>query len=200
MSGREVWFISDVPGSAAAPAAAFDTEVKKWGLPCRVVVATPAELSARSANSAQNRVAVVADGKPLPDSAQAAAHKIMMWSDERPNSEQAADLIAVLLGGTAGGSEKKSTHSPIVAAKPPKPKGTVKLSRETAGRRGKGVTVVSELPLTLAAIEELGATLKAKCGTGGTVKDARIEIQGDHRDRVQAELEKLGYKVKRSGG
>ena len=49
-------------------------------------------------------------------------------------------------------------------------------------------------------LKELAATLKQKCGTGGTVKDGRIEIQGDNRDRVCQELEKLGYKVKRAGG
>ena len=73
---------------------------------------------------------------------------------------------------------------------------TVKLSRETAGRRGKGVTVISELPLDEAQLKELATLLKNKCGTGGTAKDGRIEIQGDQRDRLAAELEKLGYKVK----
>jgi translation initiation factor 1 len=77
---------------------------------------------------------------------------------------------------------------------------TVKLSRETAGRRGKGVTVVSELPLTGDQLKDLATRLKNACGTGGTAKDGRIEIQGDLRDRVAAELEKLGYKVKRAGG
>lgn len=83
----------------------------------------------------------------------------------------------------------------------PKPKvHTVRVGRETAGRRGKGVTTVFDLPLTEDQARELAATLKAKCGTGGTYKDGKIEIQGDHRDKVAGELEKLGYKVKRSGG
>jgi predicted translation initiation factor SUI1 len=77
---------------------------------------------------------------------------------------------------------------------------TAKVGRETAGRRGKGVTTVFDLPLTMDQLRELAAVLKAKCGTGGTVKDGKIEIQGDHRDRLAAELEKLGYKVKRVGG
>ena len=77
---------------------------------------------------------------------------------------------------------------------------TVKLSRETAGRRGKGVTVVSDLPLNEAQVQELATLLKNKCGTGGTAKDGRIEIQGDQRDRIAVELVKLGYKVKRAGG
>ena len=77
---------------------------------------------------------------------------------------------------------------------------TVKVSRETAGRRGKGVTVISDLPLTGDQLKELATKLKNSCGTGGTAKDGRIEIQGDLRDRIAAELEKLGYKVKRAGG
>ena len=77
---------------------------------------------------------------------------------------------------------------------------TVKVGRETAGRRGKGVTTVFDIPLDDAAVRDLAARLKQRCGTGGTVKDGRIEIQGDHRDKIAAELEKLGYKVKRAGG
>ena len=59
------------------------------------------------------------------------------------------------------------------------------------------MTVVSELPLTEDQLKELATKLKNTCGTGGTAKDGRIEIQGDQRDRIAAELEKLGYKVKR---
>jgi predicted translation initiation factor SUI1 len=76
----------------------------------------------------------------------------------------------------------------------------VKVGRETKGRRGKGVTTVSDLPLDEAGLLELAATLKQKCGTGGTVKDGRIEIQGDHRDRLVRELEGMGYRVRRAGG
>jgi predicted translation initiation factor SUI1 len=85
-------------------------------------------------------------------------------------------------------------------SEPIRGKGTVRVGRETKGRRGKGVTTVSDLPLGEAEITALAARLKERCGTGGTVKEGRIEIQGDQRDRVAAELEKLGYKVKRSGG
>jgi predicted translation initiation factor SUI1 len=68
------------------------------------------------------------------------------------------------------------------------------------GRRGKGVTTVSDLPLDEAGLLELAATLKQWCGTGGTVREGRIEIQGDQRDRLAAVLESLGYRVKRVGG
>ena len=76
----------------------------------------------------------------------------------------------------------------------------VRLGRETKGRRGKGVTTVFGLPLDEAGLLELAATLKQRCGTGGTVKDGRIEIQGDQRDRLTVVLEGLGYLVKRVGG
>jgi len=76
----------------------------------------------------------------------------------------------------------------------------VRVGRETKGRRGKGVTVIADLPLTADGLAELAASLKQRLGTGGTVKDGRIEIQGDHRDRIVAELEGLGYRVKRAGG
>jgi translation initiation factor 1 len=56
------------------------------------------------------------------------------------------------------------------------------------------------MPLTGEALEELATRLKKACGAGGAVKDGTIEIQGDHRDRLVAELSKLGYDAKRSGG
>jgi translation initiation factor 1 len=69
-----------------------------------------------------------------------------------------------------------------------------------AGRAGKGVSVVHGLPLGAEELEELAGRLKKLCGAGGAVKGSVIEIQGDHRDRLVAELEKLGYDAKRSGG
>jgi translation initiation factor 1 len=77
---------------------------------------------------------------------------------------------------------------------------TVRVGRETKGRRGKGVTTVSDLPLDESGLAELAAKLKQQLGTGGTIKDGRIEIQGDHRDRIVAEFERMGYRVKRAGG
>lgn len=76
----------------------------------------------------------------------------------------------------------------------------VRVSREVAGRAGKGVSVVSGLPLAPVELEALATRLKRLCGAGGAVKDGRIEIQGDHRDRLVAELLELGYEAKRSGG
>jgi translation initiation factor 1 len=76
----------------------------------------------------------------------------------------------------------------------------VRVGREVSGRGGKGVSVITGLPLSEAALEALATQLKKNCGAGGAVKDGRIEIQGDHRDRLVAELIKLGYEAKRSGG
>ncbi len=83
----------------------------------------------------------------------------------------------------------------------PKPgSGPVRVGRETKGRAGKGVTVVTGVPLAGEALEALAKELKRRCGSGGTVKDGVIEIQGDHRDLLVAELQKKGWNVKRSGG
>ena len=79
-------------------------------------------------------------------------------------------------------------------------KGTIRVGRETKGRRGKGVTIVSGLALAPAALTALAKQLKQRCGAGGTVRDGIIEIQGDHRDVVVEELRRLGWTAKRSGG
>jgi translation initiation factor 1 len=76
----------------------------------------------------------------------------------------------------------------------------VRIGRETKGRSGKGVTVITGVPLTGDELTKLAAELKKRCGSGGTVKDGAIEIQGDHRDFLTAELARRGWKVKRSGG
>jgi len=76
----------------------------------------------------------------------------------------------------------------------------VRVGRETKGRKGKGVTVVTGVPLSGDALDALGSQLKRLCGSGGTVRDGVIEIQGDHRDLLVAELAKRGWTVKRSGG
>ena len=78
----------------------------------------------------------------------------------------------------------------------------MRVSRETAGRKGKGVTVIKGLPLDDAALTALAKQLKASCGSGGTVKDGTVEIQGDHLDRVVTWLKARpeGWTIKRAGG
>jgi translation initiation factor 1 len=82
----------------------------------------------------------------------------------------------------------------------PKTDGIVRIQRETKGRAGKGVTVITGVPLNEAELEKLGKQLKQRCGTGGTVKNGTIEIQGDHRDLLLSELAKFGWGVKKAGG
>lgn len=82
----------------------------------------------------------------------------------------------------------------------PTTSGPVRVGRETKGRKGKGVTVVSNLPLQAAELAALAKRLKKACGSGGTVRDGVIEIQGDHRDTLIAALAKEGFQAKRSGG
>ena len=84
---------------------------------------------------------------------------------------------------------------------PGKPRpAVIRVGRETQGRAGKGVTTVTGLPLSVADIEALATKLKKRCGSGGTVRNGIIEIQGDHRDAIVAELVKMGWQAKRSGG
>ena len=78
--------------------------------------------------------------------------------------------------------------------------GIVRVSRETQGRKGKGVSVISGIGLSAEALADLATELKKRCGSGGTVVDGRIEIQGDHRDRLVEELTRRGWNVKRAGG
>jgi protein-tyrosine phosphatase len=138
------------------------------------------------------------------------AEKVEFWHvDDGPEvldliEREVMDLAARLIGG----GRKRVAHSPEIAAEPvvameemPKKSApVVRLGRETKGRRGKGVTTVSDVPLDEAGLLELATKLKDRCGTGGTVKDGVIEIQGDQRDRLAAVLESMGYRVKRVGG
>ena len=115
---------------------------------------------------------------------------------------------------TAGGGLVYSTDSgrmcpgcrqPIdacVCAPPSLPAGDgiVRVSRETKGRAGKGVTLVKGVTTDLPGLAAMGKQLKAACGSGGTVKDGVIEIQGDHVERVIEWLRRHGHTVKRAGG
>lgn len=78
--------------------------------------------------------------------------------------------------------------------------GIVRVGRETKGRKGSGVTIITGAPLLPAELQLLASELKRKCGSGGTAKDGVIEIQGDHRDTLVPLLEARGWPVKRVGG
>ena len=78
--------------------------------------------------------------------------------------------------------------------------GIVRIRRETKGRKGKGVTTLSGIDLDPSELKQLAKQLKQLCSTGGSIKNGVIEIQGDHRDRLKAELEKRHFTVKLAGG
>lgn len=78
--------------------------------------------------------------------------------------------------------------------------GIVRIRRESKGRGGKTVTVITGLPVDDAGLKEVATLLKKRCGTGGTVKEGIIEIQGDHRELLLGELAARGYRVKAAGG
>ena len=107
-----------------------------------------------------------------------------------------SDSILVYSSET-GRVKQKSTGSKSVSQPSD---GIVRLRREVKGRGGGTVIVISGIPLSTSEIKELAGALKKKCGCGGTVKDGIIEIQGDHRDALSAELLARGFKVKLAGG
>jgi translation initiation factor 1 len=78
--------------------------------------------------------------------------------------------------------------------------GIVRIRRETQGRKGKIVTVIHGLLLTGDGLEELARLIKQHCGSGGTIQEGTLVIQGDHRQRIRELLEKKGYSVKLAGG
>jgi len=89
---------------------------------------------------------------------------------------------------------------PKAAVVRPKGDGIVRIQRQTSGRKGKGVCLITGVDLDDAALEKLAAELKKKCGCGGAVKEGVIEIQGDKRDLLKQLLEAKGMKVKLAGG
>ncbi|NUF28086.1 stress response translation initiation inhibitor YciH [Gilliamella sp. ESL0254] len=82
----------------------------------------------------------------------------------------------------------------------PKGDGIIRIQRQTSGRKGKGVCVITGFDIDDAQLIQLAAELKKRCGCGGSIKDGIIEIQGDKRDLLKSLLEDKGYKVKLAGG
>ena len=78
--------------------------------------------------------------------------------------------------------------------------GIIRISRESKGRKGKTVTAISGFQEGTDDLKQIAKTLKNQCGTGGSIKDGIIIIQGDHRQTIQSELQKQGFKVKLAGG
>jgi translation initiation factor 1 len=167
----------------------------------------PAQVTADDLDKADKIIALIKD-EHLPlfqERFPAWAEKVEFWHiDDAPEAlalieNEIMGLVACFFGG-GGKAPPPGIVEPQPTKEPVKKPMTVKVGRETVGRRGKGVTTVFDVPLDEAGLLELAAKLKQRCGTGGTVKDGRIEIQGDQRERLVVELEKLGYKAKRVGG
>ncbi|MCR0998000.1 stress response translation initiation inhibitor YciH [Serratia rubidaea] len=106
------------------------------------------------------------------------------------------DSNSRLVYSTDGGRVKEEEVKP----QRPRGDGIVRIQRQTSGRKGKGVCLISGLDLDDGALDKLAAELKKKCGCGGSVKDGVIEIQGDKRDLLKQLLEAKGMKVKLAGG
>ena len=98
------------------------------------------------------------------------------------------------------GDLRKNKEHPVGAKSLPPRGQTAYLHRESSGRGGKAVTVVKNLVLSPENLKALAKKLKQECGTGGTVRDGVIEIQGEQRERIAEVLRELGYKVKIAGG
>ncbi|POP44395.1 stress response translation initiation inhibitor YciH [Superficieibacter electus] len=97
-------------------------------------------------------------------------------------------------------TETGRINEPAIASERPKGDGIVRIQRQTSGRKGKGVCVITGIDADDATLNKLAAELKKKCGCGGALKDGVIEIQGDKRDLIKTLLEAKGMKVKLAGG
>ena len=105
-----------------------------------------------------------------------------------------------LVWSSDGGDRRKARDRQAQRAAAAAAGGRVRVRRETAGRRGKAVTTVSDVPLDEAGLKQLAGRLKKRCGVGGSAKDGIIELQGDHRDVVVELLRGEGYDVVLAGG
>ncbi|AXF58913.1 stress response translation initiation inhibitor YciH [Leclercia sp. J807] len=97
-------------------------------------------------------------------------------------------------------TETGRIDEPKEIAERPKGDGIVRIQRQTSGRKGKGVSLITGIDADDATLAQIAAELKKKCGCGGSVKDGVIEIQGDKRDLIKSLLEAKGMKVKLAGG
>jgi len=109
------------------------------------------------------------------------------------------DEHRVVWSSSDGDVRQKQGASASVKSLPPNQQ-TVYLHRESKGRGGKGVSLVKNLVLNEKDMKDLAKQLKQVCGSGGTVKNGVIEIQGEHREKMAETLKKSGYKVKIAGG
>jgi translation initiation factor 1 len=110
-----------------------------------------------------------------------------------------SDRHKTVWSSESGDLRKQNGPAPRSVSPPPGQQ-TVYLHRASSGRKGKAVTLVKNLALSADDLKTLAKKLKTECGSGGTIKDGVIEIQGEHRPRIAEYLQRLGYKVKIAGG
>lgn len=122
-------------------------------------------------------------------------HLSPMSSNSRPVYSTASGRLCPECSNPLDGCRCKALRQQVV-----KGDGVVRVARETKGRAGKGVTLIKGLPLAEPELKGVATRMKQLCGTGGTVKDGVIEIQGDNRDKLLAWLLAEGYKAKMAGG
>ncbi len=113
------------------------------------------------------------------------------------------DSLSNIVFSTDGGRVAKEAPQPISSTV--FADGFARIKRETKGRKGKGVTTITGLAIDgkttdATELKRIAAILKKHCGSGGAIKEGVIEIQGDKRDIIKIQLEKLGYKAKLAGG
>lgn len=101
---------------------------------------------------------------------------------------------------TEGGDLRKARKPEVPASSRPPARPSVTLQRTSKGRGGKVVTLIQHVSLSPDEQKALLKHLKQTCGAGGTIKDDVIEIQGDHREKIAAALQRLGYKTTMAGG
>ena len=118
-----------------------------------------------------------------------------MPSDSRPVYSTASGRLCPDCQNPLDSCRCKALRQQVV-----KGDGIVRVARETKGRAGKGVTLIKGLPLTEPDLKAIATRMKQFCGTGGTIKDGVIEIQGDNRDKLLAWLLAEGYKANMAGG
>ncbi len=119
----------------------------------------------------------------------------MTSKDKTISMNQNSRLVYSTDKGRVSPSSQKSGPSPL-----PVKDGIIRIGRETKGRKGKGMTTIAGLPGGEAELKIIAASLKRCCGSGGSVKDNTIFIQGDHRTTLKDELTRQGYRVKLAGG
>lgn len=129
--------------------------------------------------------------KKIPEARPPAVHKLFCAAYGLKDADHRCECGA---SGQAAQAAEQARRQALVGD------GVVRVGRETAGRKGGGVTVVTGIPLEGKPLKELAKRLKQLCGGGGSIVDGKVEVQGDHRDKIVAELQKRGWTVKKSGG